>query len=63
MLHVSFRQMSDLLGEYGTYAEAYANYLLSASAPSTSLQDDVRRLEEQHQTCSDDVSDNDEVIT
>ena len=56
------RQTSDLLLEHGTYAEVYATFLLSTGAPSNSLQDDVRRLEEQHQTRSDDESDSDEVI-
>ena len=61
MLHMSFRQISDILGEHDTYAEAYATFLLSTGAPSNSLQDDVRRLEE-HQICSDDESDNDQVM-
>ena len=48
MLHLSFRLTSDLLGEHGTYTESYANFLLSASAPCSSLQDDIRTLEEHY---------------
>lgn len=48
--------LSDLLGEHGTYGEAYATFLQCTGAPSNSLQDDVRRLEKQHQTFSDDDS-------
>jgi len=62
MLHVSFRQILRSLGEHDTYAEAYATFLLSTGTPSISLQDEVCRLEEQHQTCSDDESDSDQVI-
>ena len=45
MLHVAFRHMSDLLGENDTYAEAYAQMLQSTNLP-TSLEEDVRRLEQ-----------------
>ena len=62
MLHVSFRQISHILGEHDKYAEAYATFLLSTGTPSISLQDEVCRLEGQHQTCSDDESDSDQVI-
>ena len=54
MLHISFRH---ILGEHDTYAEAFATFLLSTGTPSISLQDEVHRLEGQHQTCSDDESD------
>ena len=46
MLHVNFRQITELLGEHATYAMAYATFLHSATVPS-SLEDDVRRLQEQ----------------
>ena len=46
MLHVSFRQITELLGENATYAMAYATFLHSATVPS-SLEDDVCRLQEQ----------------
>ena len=50
MLHICFRQISDLLGEYDTYAEAYADFLSSSIVPP-SLQDDIHELE---QISSDD---------
>ena len=62
MLHVSFRQISHILGEHDAYAEAYATFLLSTGARSNSLQDDIHRLEVQHQISSDDESDSDQVI-
>ena len=46
MLHVRFRQITELLGENATYAMAYATFLHSATVPS-SLEDDVCRLQEQ----------------
>ena len=56
MLHVAFRQMSDLLGENDTYAEAYVQMLQSTNMP-TSLEEDVRRLE---QIGSQSISDDDD---
>lgn len=46
MLHISFRRITELLGEHATYAMAYATFLHSATVPS-SLEDDVRRLQGQ----------------
>ena len=46
MLHVSFRQITELLGENATFAMAYATFLHLATVPS-SLEDDVCRLQEQ----------------
>ena len=45
MLHISFRHMSDLLGENDTYAVAYHQMLQSANLP-LSLEEDVRTLEQ-----------------
>ena len=45
MLHVAFRQMSDLLGKNDTYAAVYAQMLRSTNLPPA-LEDDVRRLEQ-----------------
>lgn len=44
MLHIKFRQLSDLLMGNATYVEAYQQFLLSANVPS-SLEEDIRRLE------------------
>ena len=49
--HISFRQISDILGEHDTYASAYASFLLSSNVPS--LQDDLRMLEQQLLSDSD----------
>ena len=63
MLHVAFRQMSDLLGENNTYAEAYAQMLqsnaqmLQSTNMPTSLEEHVRRLE---QIGSQSISDDDD---
>ena len=43
MLHISFRQISDLLGEYDAYAEAYTNFLHSSVVPP-SLQDNIHEI-------------------
>ena len=45
MLHITFRHMSDLLGENDTYAAAYHQMLQSANLPP-SLEEDVRTLEQ-----------------
>jgi len=59
MLHVSFRQLSQILGEHHTYADAYASCLRSSVVPP-SLHDDVHMLEQQQ--FDDDLEDNDEVM-
>lgn len=60
MLHVAFRQMSDLLGEHDTYAAAYAQMLQSTNLPP-SLEDDVCRLEQiDSQLLSEDDDTNNE---
>ena len=45
MLHITFRHMSDLLGENDTYAAAYHHMLQSANLPP-SLEEDVRTFEQ-----------------
>ena len=61
MLHVAFRQISDMLGENDTYAAAYAQILQSTNLPP-SLEEDVRRLEQiESQSLSEDDDDNNEV--
>lgn len=55
MLYVSFRQISDLLGEHSTYAMVYAAFLQSTDV-SHSLEDDVRHLAEQDDEPSDTES-------
>ena len=45
MLHITFRHMSDLLGENDTYAAAYRQMLQSANL-TPSLEEDVCRLEQ-----------------
>ena len=57
MIYMSFRHVSDILGEHDTFAEAYANFLLSSNAPS--LQDDIHLLEQQ--PVSDSNSEDSEV--
>lgn len=58
MLHVNFRQISDVLGEYDTHADAYASFLHSSVVPP-SLQDDIHIREQQS---SNDSGDTDEVM-
>ena len=55
MLHVQFRQLSDLLVHHKTFVEAYQHYLLSADVP-LSLDEDIHRLQEVD-TNSDDEDD------
>jgi len=57
MLYMSFRQLTDLLGEHDTHAEAYASFLLHTNVPS--LHDDIHRLEQQ--SLPDNDSENSEV--
>jgi len=45
MLRITFRHMSDLLGENESYAAAYRQMLQSANLPP-SLEEDVHRLEQ-----------------
>ena len=49
MLHIKFRQLSDLLIGNTTYTEAYQQVLLSANVPS-SLEEDILRLEVEQPT-------------
>ena len=49
MLHVAFRQLSDLLTGHSTFTEAY-RHLLSLTNLPPSLEEDVYRLEEQELT-------------
>ena len=49
MLHVAFRQLSDLLTGHSTFIEAYRHLLSSTNLPP-SLEEDVYRLEEQELT-------------
>ena len=53
MLHVSFQTDIKLIRRTQHLCKVHATYLLSTGAPSNSLQDDIRRLGEQH-THSDD---------
>ena len=46
MLHLAFRDITDLLSGHETFAAAYAAFLNSGNAP-TSLEDDVYRLQQQ----------------
>lgn len=55
MLHVQFRQLSDLLVDHNTFTEAYQHFLLSADVPF-SLEEDIHRLQEA-ETNSDDEDD------
>ena len=52
MLHVKFRQISDLLINSATFIEAYQHYLLSTDV-SPSLEDDIRRIQMDQPTESD----------
>jgi len=45
LLHITFRHMSDLLGEIESYAAAYRHMFQSANLPP-SLEEDVHRLEQ-----------------
>lgn len=49
ILHVAFRQLSDLLTGHNTFTEAYQQLLSSTNLPS-SLEEDVHILEEQEST-------------
>ena len=53
MLHVKFRQLSDLLMGNITFTETYHQFLLKADVPS-SLEEDVRRLEGEQPVKTDD---------
>lgn len=55
MLHVAFRQMSDLLGENNTYAAAYAQMLRSTNLPP-SFEEDVHRLDQVGSHENDDTN-------
>ena len=46
MLHKPFRHIDELKDRSDTFAEAYALFLQSGNVPP-SLEDDIRRLEEQ----------------
>ena len=48
MLHRPFRRMCTLLAGFDTYADAYADFLLSGNAPP-SLEDDISRLQHHSQ--------------
>ena len=56
MLHKPFRHLGELKGECDTFAAAYSLFLQSGSVPP-SLEDDIRRLEQQdrQQTEDDDT--------
>ena len=60
MLHVQFRQISDLLVDHNTFAEAYEHFLLSADVPS-SLEEDIHRLQEMETNSDDDDGESNEV--
>ena len=47
MLHVPFRSVDQLKGACERFSEAYSIFLSSANVPP-SLEDDIRRLTEQH---------------
>ena len=52
MLHKTFRNETDLLGEHVSFAQAYATYLQSETVPA-SLEDDILMLQQLHE-CSND---------
>ena len=61
MLHVPFRHVDQLKGSCETFTEAYTIFLQSGNVPP-SLQDDIRRLNEQHHLEEEDNEDANKVI-
>ena len=53
MLYKPFRQVQELLGEYVTFAAAYAEFLQLGNVPA-SLEDDIHRLEQSSQQSTED---------
>ena len=61
MLHNPFRHVRELRDGFDTFAEAYAHFLQSSNIPQ-SLEDDIRRLEQQQsQQPDEDAEDSTEV--
>ena len=61
MLHVPFRHVDQLKGSCETFTEAYTIFLQSGNVPP-SLEDDIRRLNEQHHLEEEENEDANEVI-
>ena len=61
MLYVPFRHVDQLKGSCETFTEAYTIFLQSGNVPP-SLEDDIRRLNEQHHLEEENNEDPDEVI-
>ena len=53
MLHKPFRHLEQLKGQCNTFAAAYANFLQSGTVPP-SLEDDIRRLDQQQSQHTDE---------
>ena len=54
MLHKTFRNEADLIGEHVSFAQAYATYLQSETVPA-SLEDDILMLQQLHEDSNDNL--------